>query len=186
MKKILVGVSCIVVLLAFASCAEGVLIDKPLSVTGTPEDVQFRIGDRYGIIFNDMDIAIEDDVVVDGILSSNHVEYGIDGFAGQDDVKGYFLPLEIQNEDVDDSYVIEARLMGEEVLADILYSGGKYYAVIRLHEDGERFDFDHGRLGIVIENRFKRFVTSLELLQRNDSSASSPGLLLRPGIVVGV
>lgn len=186
MKKILIVLVGLAAIFAFVSCAEGILIDQPFSVKGAREGVQFRIGDRYGIIFNDTDIVIEDDVVVDGVLSSNHVEYGIDGFAGQDDVKGYFLPLEIQNEDVDDSYVIEARLMGEEVPADILYSGGKYYAVIRLHEDGERFDFDHGRLGIVIENRFKRFVTSLELLQRNDSSASSPGLLLKPGIVVGV
>lgn len=186
MKKILIVLVGLAAIFAFVSCAEGILIDQPFSVKGAREGVQFRNGDRYGIIFNDTDIVIEDDVVVDGVLSSNHVEYGIDGFAGQDDVKGYFLPLEIQNEDVDDSYVIEARLMGEEVLADILYSGGKYYAVIRLHEDGERFDFDHGRLGIVIENRFKRFVTSLELLQRKDSSSSSPGLLLKPGIVVGV
>ena len=181
LRKALIVLASFVIVFSFLSCAEEVLVDKDLNVTGAKADVQFRIGDRYGIVFNDTDIVIEDNVVIDGVCSNNHVEYGIDGFAGLDNAKGYFLPLEILDKHVDDTYKIESYLMGKEVLADILYSGGKYYAVIRLQEGGGGFDFNHGKLEIIIENRFKRFIGTLELLQRSDTS-SAPGLLLKPAI----
>ena len=163
MRKALIVLASFVIVFSFLSCAEEVLVDKDLNVTGAKADIQFRIGDRYGIVFNDTDIVIEDNVVIDGVCSNNHVEYGIDGFAGLDNAKGYFLPLEILDKHVDDTYNIESYLMGKEVLADILY------------------DFNHGKLEIIIENRFKRFIGTLELLQRSDTS-SAPGLLLKPAI----
>ena len=182
LKKILIVLTCVVNLFTFTSCVNDGLSERSLDVVGATADVQFKIGNRYGIIFNNTDIVIDDNVVIDGNCVANHVEYGIDGFADQDDVKGYFLPLEIQNKEVNESYEIDAKLMGKDVLADILKSGKKYYAVIRLIEGGGGFDFNHGILEIAIMGKAARFSLELELIQRIDTAEGTPGLCLNPVI----
>lgn len=182
LKKILIVLVCVVVI-SIISCTDDAFVEESLNVVGAVAEVQFRIGNRYGIIFNGTDIVIEDNVVIDGNCVANHVEYGIDGFAGQENVKGYFLPLEILSKGVNDSFDIEATLMGEKVLADILKSDGKYYAVIRLMEGGGGFDFNHGILEITISNKSNRLSLELELIEQTSTAEGSLGLCLDPVLV---
>ena len=178
MRKIAVLFICITIL--FAACDSSPL-GRYLELKGAEAEVEFTIAGRSWITFNTSQIGITDGVVTRGNLSSTYTEYGIEGFAGADEeTKGYFLPLEILTEGIDDTADIKAVFMGHEVRADIIQSGESYYAVINMTDD-RTLIFDGECMAITITAGGTKYGTELVFKQRRSSKGS--GLVLNPVIV---
>ena len=178
MRKIAVLFLCITIL--FTACDASPL-GRYLELEGAEAEVEFTIAGRSWITFNTSQIGITDGVVTRGNLSSTYTEYGIEGFAGADEeTKGYFLPLEILTEGIDDTADIKAVFMGHEVKADIIQSGESYYAVINMTDDGTLI-FDGECMVITITADGTKYGTELVFKQRRSSEGS--GLVLNPVIV---
>lgn len=174
-------------ILAFIFMALFVSCDDSLPVNylgGTEDGTLFMIDGRSGIAFNTSAITVEYGWITGGNLSSNYIEYGIEGFAdSQKAVNGYFLPLEIHRiKDIDEDSVIKAVFMGNEVKADILWSGGKYYAVINLTDD-ITLDCDNCILSVEITTGDDSYKEELRINQRH--IIDDDGLLLNPIVVKG-
>lgn len=169
-------------ILMFAACDmnNGEIKDGILAVNGAEDDVVFTIDGVTGYVFTTSPIEIEDSVVVDGNCASTYINSGINGFAGLEDVKGFFLPLEIVTGGINEGASITAVFDGNPVLADILKSGNKYYAVIRLTDD-LTYKFYDAMLNIEIISGRTRYTQDLRVLQRIGSKGE--GLVLNPVIV---
>lgn len=168
-------------ILLFCGCEDKAIENHQLAVAGAKADTMFAIEGRSGIVFNPSDIIIEDGWIVDGNLSSSYIEEGIDGFAGiAGSTVGYFLPLEIKTEGIDERDSIMAIFMGKEVLSDIIRSGDSYYAVIKLTDD-ITLQYDNSSLVVEIISGWDIYWTTLSIRQRHDSLGE--GFLLNPVIV---
>ena len=90
------------------------------------------------------------DTSIDYIFNDDKKGEAVIGFAGKNEVHGYFLPLEITDNSIDDQDEISAEFMGENVDADIIKSGDSYYAVVLL-TNNHALKFGDTSLTITIE-----------------------------------
>lgn len=155
---------------------------------GTESEIIFHLdGEDY--IFNNSDIVIENGKITDGVLANTYVSNddkkgeAVIGFAGKNEVHGYFLPLEITDNNIDDQDEISAEFMGENVDADIIKTGDSYYVVVLL-TNNHALKFGDTSLTITIKNDTSIFLTTIGFIDRKDSY--SGGFLLEPiSVMVG-
>lgn len=178
-RNILSVLLCMVLMMV--SCDSSIApVDSTLEVRGAEAKIIFTVGGVTGLVFNTSDIVIEDGWIVRGNLASTYTEHGIKGFAGSEEMRGYFLPLEIVTGGIDDGDDVKAVFMGSEVPADILRSGGKYYAVIRLTDD-ITLEYDNSTLSVEITAGNHRCSAEMSIKQKH--TIAEDGFLLNPVIV---
>ena len=167
-------------ILMLPGCSSGVS-ERALWLGGVPADTVFITGPHEQMVsFNTSEIVLEDGLIADGVLSDSYSEYGIEGFGDSGEpVSGYFLPLRILSPWIGKDARIRAVFMGQEADADILSSGGSYYAVVRLTGD-RTLDYDGEVLSISVVSG--NSIYSAELAIRQKQSIRESGLLLAPAI----
>lgn len=193
MKKLLFSVVLVISVILIPSCSDydknlqDIIssVGSDLSLGGTAADTLFAVDGISGYEFNTSEIVVEGNKINSGNLSSVYVSSGVNGFAGlSEPVKGYFLPLEILSEGIDDRFDVRASFNGNEVPADILKSGDTWYVIVNI-ADNPTTDIDGCVLDIDIYWKDASVSTQLSIVERlySGSQIVQQGLLLNPVIV---